>query len=91
MFGWHKNDFVSGNCLENVINETSLSYENVGCDAAEITVSSEIQASVPAQQANIANEKSVQAESCWMSHNTVTMMKEIETLFAFPEEMLSSG
>ena len=70
--------------MENV--ETSLSNENVGCEAEEITVSHEIQASVAAQQANIANEKSAQGESCRMSHDTEMMMKEVETLFAFPEE-----
>ena len=74
--------------MENVIDETSLSNESVGCEAEEMTVSNEIPASVPAQQANIANEKSVQAESCRMSHDTAKMMKEIEMLFAFPEEVV---
>ena len=72
--------------MENVIHETTLSNESVGCEVEEVTVSNKIPAFVPAQKVNIANEKSAQAESCHLSHDTAMMIKEMETLFAFPEE-----
>ena len=63
-----------------------MSNESVGCEVEEVTVSNKIPAFVPAQKVNIANEKSAQAESCHLSHDTAMMIKEMETLFAFPEE-----